>query len=647
MITSCRKSSLLLALLLLPLGCSASGTRDDDFTPIISDKARPLSDEDVRTATVFPDRIEFPLASQSWLGGITAGDVIVSDHDFGFLRLVTSLENTATAIVVYTEPAELTDIVEQGASETQVDYASLEPASAYGFPKLSPQALAGDPYIFTTDLTGQTIELGDGVNAHITKGLISFMPSLKIGVSVKNWSVVEAHALADGEFTSDIEVEIQGAVATNTTKEKVIWQSKDFRVPMQPIGIVPIACAASLAIKAGFTLDASGQVKVTLAQVFDFNGEIGVRYDDASGWQKVSSFQPNWVPQPPIIGSNVQVNATGYLSGALKFGFYGLWKRFGTGGEVEIAAKPYIRLSFDSAEPAPGWGLYTGLEVDATPSLKVFNNSLLEKTFRLYESETRQLPADGSSEPAPVNEGNCSDGQEDGVETSVDCGGQCAADCGMGSGCVIDGDCTSGACVNGECAAANCDNGIKDADETGADCGGSCPACSGGSCQDSSDCVSGNCVDGACEASLDCFDGVQNGAETGVDCGGECDPCYGDVPANCFDGELSGNEEQIDCGGSCEPCQGGGIGGMCDGTGDCNACTMCAQNDGCADVTNTCSANSDCVNLLNCVYACLDSQCVTDCYATYPAGDPDFTNYDNCVTCSACFNDCGGTNVCF
>lgn len=640
-----RNPFVLLALMLLPLGCSASGTRDNDFTPIISDKAHPLADEDARTATVFPDRLEFPLTSQSWLEGISAGDVLVSAHDSGFLRLVTSMQTTATAIVVYTELAELTDIVEQGESETVVDYASLELASADGFPELSPQAKAGDPYIFTTDLSGEVIKLGDGVNARITKGLISFKPALDIGVSIQHGSVVEAHALANGAFTSDFEVEIQGVLATNTTKEVIIWQSKDFSVPMPPIGIVPVTCAASVAIKAGFTLDATGQMKVTLAQTFDLDGQMGVRYDSASGWEKVSSFQPNWAPQPPIIGANVQVNATGYLSGALKFGFYGLWKKFGTGGEVEIAAKPYVRLSFDSAEPAPGWGLYTGLHVDATPSLKVFNKSLVEKTFRLYESETLRLPEEGSNDPAPVDSGNCSDGQENGLESSVDCGGQCAADCGMGGECVIDDDCMSGACVNGECASANCDNAIQDADEAGVDCGGSCPACSGGSCQDSSDCVSGNCVDGVCEASFECYDGLQNGSETGVDCGGSCDPCYGDVPANCFDGELSGDEEQIDCGGSCEPCQGGG-GGACDGTGDCNTCTTCAEQGSCADATGACSANPDCVNLANCVYACADSQCVSDCYATYPGGDLDFTNYDACVTCSACFNDCGGVNFC-
>lgn len=645
MIATSRTPFLLFALALTPLGCSATSPRDD-FTPMISEKARSVSDENARTATVFDDRLEFPLAAQGWIDGINAGDVLVSGYDFGFLRGVTSIESTSEAIVVYTESAALTDIVEQGATENIIDYSALDVTSAEGFPELSPQALAGDPYAFTTDLSGRLVPLGDGVTARITKGLISFKPSLDIGASVKGWSLVEAHALANGEFTSDFEVEIEGALATNVTKEVMLWQSKDFEVPMPPIGWVPVKCAAALAVKAGFTLDAKGQVHVTLAQTFNLNGSMGIRYAKDGGWEKVNSFQPTWTPQPPKIGADVNVDATGYLSGGLTFGFYGLSKKLGTGGQIEIMAKPYLRISYDSAEPAPGWGLYGGMQIDASPSLQVLHKSLLSTTIKVYESETLLLPAEGSNDPAPIDSGNCSDGQEDGIETAVDCGGSCANACSMGAHCLVDNDCTTGACgANGECMSAGCDNGVQDAGEIDVDCGGSCPACSGGTCQDAADCTSGNCMAGKCEESLDCFDGLQNGTEMGIDCGGGCDPCYADLPANCFDGEISGDEEQIDCGGSCAPCGGGG-GGTCDGTGDCNTCTTCAEQGACAAVAAACMANSDCVNLANCVYSCADQACVDNCFATYPAGDPDFTAYDVCVTCTECYGDCGGVNVC-
>lgn len=643
-VRSC-SSCLLCALLLVPLGCSASGSRDNDFTPIVSDKAHPLADDDARNATIFSDRLEFPLASQGWLAGVTADDVLVSGYDFGFLRRVTSLETTASAIVVHTEPADLTDIVQQGQTETQIDYALLEPAGVHEFPGLSPQSKAGDPYVFTKDLAGEVVELADGVNARITKGNFSFKPSLDVGISVKDWSVVEAHALANGAFHSDLEVEIIGEVPINRAKEVEIWRSPALRVPLPPILGVPIVCTAWVAVKAGFTFDAKGQMKVTLGQTFDFDGQMGVRYSNDGGWENVRTFEPNWTPQQPTIGAEAQVDAKGYLGGALNIGFYAGPKLLGTGGTIEVEAKPYLRLQYDSTQPAPGWGLYSGLDLDATPSLKILHQSLAKDTFSLYHNETLQLPAQGANDPAPVDVGNCSDGKSDGVETGIDCGGQCATDCALGSGCVTDNDCTTSACVNGECAAASCGNGVQDGDETGVDCGGSCDACSGGTCQNGSDCASGNCVDGACDTSLDCYDEVQNGSETGVDCGGGCAPCYGDVPANCFDGQLSGDETDVDCGGSCSPCQ-GGSGGSCDGTGNCSTCTSCAQMGACADVTNACSANPDCGNLLTCVYGCADQPCVDNCFAMYPAGDPDFTNYDSCVTCKECFKDCGGVNFC-
>ncbi|MDI1483613.1 hypothetical protein [Polyangium sp. y55x31] len=639
-------SFILAALVLLPLGCSATGSRSR-LEPIISDKARPLSDEEVRTALVFEDRLEFPLESESWLDEVTPGDILVSDHDAGFLRLVESIESKTDAIVVYTADAALTDIVEQGETETTVEFADLEPTSAHGFPGLSPQA-AGDLLSFDENLTGEVIDLGDGVTARITNGFVSFKPSFDIKLAIQDWKPVEFRAIANGAFSSNLQMEIEGAWALNTTREKTIWKSSAFRVPLPPIGGVPITCTASLTLKAGFTLDAAGQMHVTLGQTFDFDGSMGVRYERGSGWEKVRSFNPNWTPEVPQMGADVQVQATGYLVGALNVGFYGLTKWSGTGGELELSAKPSLRLSYASSEPAPGWGLYGGLQVDATPSLKVLHASLASTTLNLYKDERLLLPAAGSNDAAPIDTGNCADGQEDGLETAVDCGGTCAA-CNMGDGCVTDDDCASGACVSGECTSASCDNGVQDADETGVDCGGSCPECSGGACQDAADCVGANCVDGVCEAPLNCFDNVQNGAETDVDCGGPCDPCYGDSPWNCYDGELSGDEEDVDCGGSCPSCDGGGGGGgggSCDGTGDCNKCATCADQGACSALLDTCLANPDCVGLSDCLSPCSDQTCVDDCYSTYPGGDSDLFAYQSCLICSECYDDCGGAGQC-
>jgi hypothetical protein len=80
----------------------------------------------------------------------------------------------------------------------------------------------------------------------------------------------------------------------------------------------------------------------------------------------------------------------------------------------------------------------------------------------------------------------CEDGEMNGDETGIDCGGSCAP-------CEVE-------------ETPTCEDGKMNGDETGIDCGGSC---------------------GPCEVEVvpTCEDGEQNGDETGIDCGGSCTPC--------------------------------------------------------------------------------------------------------------------------
>ena len=148
--------------------------------------------------------------------------------------------------------------------------------------------------------------------------------------------------------------------------------------------------------------------------------------------------------------------------------------------------------------------------------------------------------------------GSCNDGVLNGGETDVDCGGPECAACDTGEDCILDGDCVSLSCNdgNGTCDAPACDDGLLNGDETDVDCGGSCQPCS-----DGDDCVLGNdCISLVCDpttntcAAPSCMDGVLNGNETDVDCGGTCG-------ATCTTGDVcvdDGDCETSDCqGGIC------------------------------------------------------------------------------------------------
>jgi hypothetical protein len=93
----------------------------------------------------------------------------------------------------------------------------------------------------------------------------------------------------------------------------------------------------------------------------------------------------------------------------------------------------------------------------------------------------------------------CANGEKDGVETDVDCGGGVCGKCQSDQACIGATDCASGLCavVAGlkKCALpAYCTNLVKDGTETDVNCGGLCNGCETNmGCLVDADCLSGMC----------------------------------------------------------------------------------------------------------------------------------------------------------
>jgi len=93
----------------------------------------------------------------------------------------------------------------------------------------------------------------------------------------------------------------------------------------------------------------------------------------------------------------------------------------------------------------------------------------------------------------------CNDGETNGDETDVDCGGLTCPTCPDLSGCNLGTDCQSGVCVGNICQPASCSDGVLNGTETDIDCGGSCTGCLlGETCIVGGDCVSTSCAGSAC-----------------------------------------------------------------------------------------------------------------------------------------------------
>ena len=96
-----------------------------------------------------------------------------------------------------------------------------------------------------------------------------------------------------------------------------------------------------------------------------------------------------------------------------------------------------------------------------------------------------------------VREDLCRNGIQDPGEADVDCGGECEL-CPDGAGCAMNADCFSGRCDTDTCG--SCRDGQQNGDEVQIDCGGlDCGLCPGGTpCSDGAICASGMCTDNMC-----------------------------------------------------------------------------------------------------------------------------------------------------
>jgi hypothetical protein len=225
----------------------------------------------------------------------------------------------------------------------------------------------------------------------------------------------------------------------------------------------------------------------------------------------------------------------------------------------------------------------------------------------------------------------CDDGEQNGDETDVDCGGACGSSCDTDEVCVVDDDCISLVCDGGTCQPSDlCGNGQLDEGETDVDCGGVCgPTCEiDESCDLNTDCVSNYCeqqMGGSCQMPA-CDDGVQNDDETDVDCGGSCG-------ATCEEGEaceVAGDCVSDACG------EGVCLNPMCEVAQDDNGCQACIKTS-CCDGVVDCLMDPGCTCWLECIEHNNDFMpCVAECMIKGKPGSITSCANSKCNTINAC-----------
>ena len=251
----------------------------------------------------------------------------------------------------------------------------------------------------------------------------------------------------------------------------------------------------------------------------------------------------------------------------------------------------------------------------------------------------------------------CADGEMNGMETDIDCGGPQCAPCGNGLGCDDGTDCVSGYCNGGVCAACGGDPDCSDLPDHYCMAGVCEPRLANGSiCGAANQCSSGFCVDDeSSQPQQICCDSA---------CNGTCDSCFNENTnggnGNCLaidPAAIGGPDPYNECAASMINCDTGVCSGTAMACGKASNGALCRNagaNPTCdpAETCNngSCPANNFPGSGVSCGSA-FDDDC-TDPDSCDGAGNCDPRHSQNGLNCNVgegeCFvqDTCDGNGAC-
>lgn len=341
------RSSFVVAALALG-GCGAV----DDLLPegpveLSAETRLPEDADGFESATVEEDAVVFHFAGGAE-PSFAPGQVIVGASGGGYLRRVERVESDGGALTVHTSAAGLTDVIERGELSVAVsdEGASVDLACPPGAVCRAFEVI---------DLSGEALFDGEvegvPVLVEVTRGSLTFDPTVTLDVAIDGGQVQRLAVTADGVLDAELDLRVQAGGPFQLAQEidlsgpGVPLHAQPFTVLVPtPIGPLPVTGVLELDLFAGFdaTLDAEGELEGGLEAQASL--QVGARYEGGS-WQTSGQPEVNATPHEPTLSGEASAELTGTLRPELRLYLYGVL------GPV-VSLEPSLRITGEAAPPA-------------------------------------------------------------------------------------------------------------------------------------------------------------------------------------------------------------------------------------------------------------------------------------------------------
>ncbi|MCK4344759.1 MAG: hypothetical protein KAX05_05675 [Bacteroidales bacterium] len=301
-----------------------------------------------------------------------AGDIIVSTIGEGLLRRVKNVRTVNNEIIVETESASLTDVIQQGLIEfnqllTVSQIKSIDYHYA-GIKLITDDTKSTDQTKFEWAINAVLYDK-DG-NLSTTSDQIKLIGNFdcywrisgKIDIE---WFGVLKEVKFGFESGENLDLQLIASLQYNFEK-KVTLATVNFTPIFVTIGILPVEFTPQLKIIVGIDGSANASITTGIEQSMTFNA--GIKYLVKEGWSPYQEFNKSFNFQPPQLNSNASAEA--YIKPELLLKVYHI-------------AGPYANLKLYGRVDAnllqtPWWELYAGITMNAGAKVDIIDNTLFD-----------------------------------------------------------------------------------------------------------------------------------------------------------------------------------------------------------------------------------------------------------------------------
>jgi hypothetical protein len=288
-----------------------------------------------KPVTVAADHLAMPLAGNESMLDRQPGDVLVSGQGTGFLRKVVGVQTISDQIQIATEPAALTDAILEAVYDGEVRDSKAD----WSGPKFSGVFFAADP-----------IEVQGVGNAKltVTKGSISFDPSLDLALQMHHAHITKFDLVASGAFDAELGFHLETDGAAEIKYVKDLWTSPSATFT-QMIGPVPVVEVVEAIVGLEVNVSTEGQTSLDIGASAHSGVAVGSRYS-AGTWQRVGDHSLTLHTDGPTLMTNNNVAAQVKITVELHVQFYDLAGPY-------LSLEPYLQAEYTPADGIkPSWG---------------------------------------------------------------------------------------------------------------------------------------------------------------------------------------------------------------------------------------------------------------------------------------------------